>query len=409
MKKIIPAFAMAFRAMKGQILQTFLSILGMVIGVAALVGILCLIDGMEKFAKDQITQTTSLNSILVSSKSTRSENGVVVKKDTFAYLSPTQFEKLQHDLSGQAKMMLLSTQSAEVVHPATSKKMLSVWYGATPSMDDQAESKLLAGRLLNQEDVQSARKVVLVNKTFAQLFSPSDSVTALVGKNLLMRGENYEVIGVINLSTKSPEVFVPISLFTPTDFKNYPPSVIIEVNEVDQVNPVKEKISDWLKKEYGAKRTDFDIATNGFRVEQAEQGFRLFRVIMGLIVGISVLVGGVGVMNVMLISVTQRTTEIGVRKALGAKRQDIVFQFLAESISISAFGSLCGLILGVLGTMATIPIIRAITKVPFQASYTWNTIAMVSLIAIVVGIVFGTYPALRASRLDPVEAIRREQ
>lgn len=409
MKQIIPAFAMAFRAMKGQVFQTFLSILGMIIGVAALVGILCLIDGMEKFAKDQITQTTSLNSILVSSKATRSENGVVVKKDSFAYLSPAQFEKLQHDLSGQAKMMLLSTQSAEVVHPTTSKKMLSVWYGTTPSMDDRAKSKLVAGRLLNQQDVQLVRKVALVNKTFSNLFSPADSAAALIGKQLVMQGTSYEVIGVLNLLAKSPEVFVPITLFTPTDFKNYPPSVIIEVNEVDQVNPIKKKISEWLKKEYGAKRADFAIATNGFRVEQAEQGFRLFRVIMGLIVGISVLVGGVGVMNVMLISVTQRTTEIGVRKALGAKRQDIVFQFLAESISISAFGSLCGLILGVLGTMATIPIIRAITKVPFQASYTWNTIALVSLIAVVVGIVFGTYPALRASRLDPVEAIRREQ
>jgi len=409
MKKIIPAFAMAFRSMKVQFFQTFLSILGMIIGVAALVGILCLIDGMEKFAKDQITQTTSLNSILVSSKSTRSENGVVIKKDSFAYLAPAQFKKLQSDLSEQATMMLISTQSAEVVHPTTTKKMLSVWYGTTPSMKEQSKSKLVAGRLLNQQDIQAARKVAMVNKTFAKLFSPTDSAASLIGTSLMFQGERYEVIGVVNQSTKSPEVFVPITLFTPTDFKSYPPLVIIEVNEVDQVNPVKEKISDWLKKEYGAKRADFDIATNGFRVEQAEQGFRLFRVIMGLIVGISVLVGGVGVMNVMLISVTQRTTEIGVRKALGAKRQGIVFQFLAESISISAFGSLCGLILGVLGTMATIPIIRAITKVPFQASYTWNTIVLVSLIAIVVGIVFGTYPALRASRLDPVEAIRREQ
>jgi putative ABC transport system permease protein len=408
MKKIIPAFAMAFRAMKGQIFQTFLSILGMIIGVAALVGILCLIDGMEKFAKDQITQTTSLNFIEVSSKTTRSENGVVVKKDTFAYFSQAQFEKLQHELYGQAKMMLLSTQSAEAVHPTTSKKMLTVWYGTTPSLDEQAKAKLIAGRLLDQQDVQSARKVALVNKTFAKLFSPTDSAASLIGTSLMIRGESHEIIGVANLSTKSPEVFVPITVFTSADFRNYPPSVIIEVNEVDQVNPVKEKISEWLKKEYGSMRADFTIATNGFRVEQAEQGFRLFRVIMGLIVGISVLVGGVGVMNVMLISVTQRTTEIGVRKALGAKRQDIVFQFLAESISISAFGSLCGLILGVLGTMATIPIIRAITKVPFQASYTWNTIVLVSLIAIVVGIVFGTYPALRASRLDPVEAIRRE-
>lgn len=129
---------------------------------------------------------------------------------------------------------------------------------------------------------------------------------------------------------------------------------------------------------------------------------------MGMIVGISVLVGGIGVMNVLLISVTQRTTEIGVRKAVGANRKDIVFLFLAESITVSAFGSLMGLILGVVGTMVAIPIIKAITKVPFQAIYTLNTLLIISVIALAIGILFGTYPALRASRLDPVEAIRRE-
>jgi putative ABC transport system permease protein len=134
----------------------------------------------------------------------------------------------------------------------------------------------------------------------------------------------------------------------------------------------------------------------------------LFRVIMGLIVGISVIVGGIGVMNVMLITVTQRTTEIGVRKALGANRKDIVLQFLAEAVSISTLGSLCGLVLGILGTMGIIPIVKAITKVPFQASFTWNTIGVVAVLAIVVGIIFGTYPAIRASKLDPVEAIRKE-
>ena len=113
-------------------------------------------------------------------------------------------------------------------------------------------------------------------------------------------------------------------------------------------------------------------------------------------------------MNVMLISVTQRTTEIGVRKALGANRKDIVLQFLAEAVSISTLGSVCGLILGILGTMAIIPIVKAITKVPFQASYTWNKIGLVAVLAILVGVVFGTYPALRASKLDPVEATRRE-
>jgi putative ABC transport system permease protein len=143
-------------------------------------------------------------------------------------------------------------------------------------------------------------------------------------------------------------------------------------------------------------------------VEQAAKGFKLFRIIMGLIVGISVLVGGIGVMNVLLISVTERTSEIGVRKAVGANKRDIILQFLSESITISLFGSLLGLVVGILGTMIIVPIVKSLTGVPFQAAYTLNTLVVISILAVVIGIVFGTYPAMRAARLDPVEAIRRE-
>ncbi len=160
--------------------------------------------------------------------------------------------------------------------------------------------------------------------------------------------------------------------------------------------------------EYNYKSGYSYFMTNDYRIQQATKGFLLFRVIMGLIVGISVVVGGIGVMNVLLISVTERTAEIGIRKATGANRKDIILLFLTESITVSAFGSMLGLLLGVLGTMMIIPIVKAITDVPFQAAYTWNTFMVISIISVLVGVIFGTYPAIRASRLDPVEAIRHE-
>lgn len=153
---------------------------------------------------------------------------------------------------------------------------------------------------------------------------------------------------------------------------------------------------------------DFIIITNEQRLSQAAKGFLLFRLIMGLIVGISVLVGGIGVMNVLLIAVTERTVEIGVRKALGAKKRNILWQFLSESITISTFGSLLGLALGILSTLAIILLVKALTDIPFQVAYTWTTFFVIVVVAMVIGVVFGTYPAMRAARLDPVEAIRRE-
>jgi putative ABC transport system permease protein len=118
---------------------------------------------------------------------------------------------------------------------------------------------------------------------------------------------------------------------------------------------------------------------------------------MSMIVGISIVVGGVGVMNVLLISVTERTVEIGIRKAMGAKRKDIMLQFLSESVTISAFGSGLGLIFGILSTFAIVPIIKAFVPVPFEASYTWDTLMIIAIISVLIGIVFGTYPAMRAS------------
>ncbi len=174
------------------------------------------------------------------------------------------------------------------------------------------------------------------------------------------------------------------------------------------VPETKAEIENWLDSQFANGKEDFQLITNEFRVGQAAQGFLLFRIVMGLIVGLSVLVGGIGVMNVLLISVTERTTEIGLRKALGATKRDIRQQFLAESITISVLGSGMGLVLGVLGTLIIVPIIKAVAKMPFQAAFTMNTMLIIAVVAVVIGLIFGTYPATKAAQLDPVEAIRRE-
>ena len=232
----------------------------------------------------------------------------------------------------------------------------------------------------------------------------------MIGQKVEIDSTLFEIIGVVeDRSPNDPATaVVPLSWMTKTELLSSPPVGLLEVSTVALVPETKAEIENWLDSQFANGKEDFQLITNEFRVGQAAQGFLLFRIVMGLIVGLSVLVGGIGVMNVLLISVTERTTEIGLRKALGATKRDIRQQFLAESITISVLGSGMGLVLGVLGTLIIVPIIKAVAKMPFQAAFTMNTMLIIAVVAVVIGLIFGTYPATKAAQLDPVEAIRRE-
>ena len=404
LKKIGESFLLAIQNIRARFFHTLLSVLCIVIGVAALVAILSLIDGMEEFAKEQISTTTSLNAVTVHSRTSLSVNDVNILRDTYSTIDYKDMLEAQRVVPQKATFYLLTHLTAEVVLEKTSKKIGTRITGTGVAIHPLVKDAL-TGRLFTERDLLQGDSVAVVNGLFL-MASGFDSLSIL-NQKVLIRGIHFRVVGVAaRMDERNAHVAVPITLFPTKELHDNPPEMVIDVASTLDVNTVKEAIQTWLTKKYG--KDEFNISTNQLRLKQAEQGFLLFRVIMGMIVGISVLVGGIGVMNVLLISVTQRTTEIGVRKAVGASKKDILFLFLAESITVSAFGSFMGLIVGVIGTMAAIPIIRAVTKVPFQAAYTFSTLLVISIIAILIGVVFGTYPAWRASRLDPVEAIRRE-
>ena len=402
-KKTLGSFLLALHNIRSHFFHTVLSVLGIVIGVAALVAILSLIDGMEKFAKKQISTTTSLNAIVIRTNTQKQINNVYVQKDTFTVLTYPHFIEVQKAISKPATTYIRWRATDQVAF-GDSLQPVGVWISAMGSAISPY-TKAITGQLFTEKEVEERAAVVVVNRQFA-LAVLKDTVS-VIGQTLVYKDKTLRISGVYSGSDeRNPSMVFPFTLLATEETRGNPPEIVVDVESTLDVNPVKDEITAWLKKKF--PDDDLNVFTNNVRLEQAEKGFRLFRVIMGMIVGISVLVGGIGVMNVLLISVTQRTVEIGVRKAVGASRRDIILQFLAESITISAFGSLLGLILGIAGTMVAVPVINAITKVPFQAAYTLDTFLIISIIAVVIGIVFGTYPAIRASRLDPVEAIRRE-
>jgi putative ABC transport system permease protein len=408
LKNIILAFALALENIRTHFFHTVLSVLGIVIGVTALVAILSLIDGMQKYAFEQINKVQSVKSIVIRTDRYKMVDNIRVKKDTLVYLSHADFLKLKSSLTLPATSYFHAQQTGEITTKETNQKTGSIIIGAAASFPDYV--KLAHGQLFSEADVSQAASVVLINYYLANKIANAAPLEQLIGKHLIYRDKELTIAGITEKddAEEAARIIIPITLFSGRDFDDSPPQCIIEAGKVENVLAIRSQVENWLKTSYPEKSSEFSVGTDDNRLKQIARDFLLFKVIMSMIVGISIVVGGVGVMNVLLISVTERTVEIGIRKAMGAKRKDIMLQFLSESVTISAFGSGLGLIFGVLSTFAIVPIIKAFVPVPFEASYTWDTLMIIAIISVFIGIVFGTYPAMRASRLDPVEAIRRE-
>lgn len=404
-KSTVSSVRYALQNIRTNFFHTLLSVLGIVIGVSALIVILSMIDGLEKYAEDQLSSTTSVKVVQMSSVTAETIDGVRIRKEQPAVLSDAIHRALVERITVPLSTYRVSEVAQEIL--IDDQTAGSLIYYSDPGYTNKMEIEY-GTHFFGSDSTLAGSQVAVIDTTLAKRIG-GDFFEAeqVLGTHFTLNGLDFEVIGIMNGYSQSPELLVPIAHLTGQQLLANPPSIAFEAEDVADVPVIKESLEQWLSNSsYTAD--DFNIFSQEFRVSQALQGFTLFRIIMGLIVGLSVLVGGIGVMNVLLISVTQRTREIGVRKAVGSRRKDIYIQFLSESVVVSLFGTFTGIVLGILVSLAVVPIVHQIIEVQFKPAFSFFTIGLITIFSLLIGVLFGTFPAYKASRLSPIDALRRE-
>jgi putative ABC transport system permease protein len=409
MINIPSTFRISFRALKVNKMRSALTMLGIIIGVGAVIAMLAVGTGASKKISDQISSMGS-NLLMILPGSTTA-GGVRMGAGTQPTLTMGDAEAIQKECPSVAYVAPVHNGVGQVVYGHQNWSTGVV--GTTPSMLIVRDWTLSSGRAFTDQDVKNATKVCLLGQTVVDnLFGDMDPI----GQFIRIKNLPFTVIGVLAPKGQSAQgqdqddtILVPVAtaqkkLFG-TSFAGMVRTIMVKAKSTEDLAPAEKQINELLKQRHhiGPKQdNDFTVRNLTQIMQTAEQSTKVMTLLLGAIASVSLLVGGIGIMNIMLVSVTERTREIGIRMAIGAKTWDIRLQFIIEALTLSLIGGIVGIIVGVSGS----------ELISMFAG--WSTI--ISPFAIVlafgfsglVGIFFGFYPAYKASLLDPIEALRYE-
>jgi putative ABC transport system permease protein len=410
--EIKESIVLALATFKAHKMRSFLTVLGVLIGVFTIITVVSVITGLNNSMTRQIESMGS-NVIYVSkfkpgisfgghrSAAERNRKGITYEDarailegcPAIAAASPQNFYFQQGGNSAKYK-------DHEIKNPT--------FFGTSSDYEIVNNSVVSSGRFFDESDDKSHNMVAVIGSDVAEkLFEGEEPL----GKQILVNGDKYTVIGVngkketIAGSDDNRFVAIPYGTFKKIHPQEKELWLSLKAASADAMQEAIDQVTEMMRRRHGLKYNDpddFAVFTQESILEIWNQITQAIWLVMIVISSIGLLVGGVGVMNIMLVSVTERTKEIGIRMAIGARRQDILWQFLIEAMALSGFGGILGILFGIAGGQ----IIAALTPLPAEVSWLWVAIGFGFSVG--VALIFGIYPAARASKLDPIECLRYE-